>query len=148
MNKYKLDPSTGINEIIDQIKNQLLGSDLIDSTVPGTGIQRDLNAEVVSEIKGPVMVELLEMMEVGIPAFDLMQVRQARLDHERYQHDEEEITPMPQYPRKVIDCTLSDGSQVFVGIEYVKPFPELDLVQTRLGLKVSNSSLNSLKFYP
>lgn len=114
--------------------------------VPGTGLPQNIgNNDTYSQIKGPLLVELTAMDEQSTTAFELMQIRQARIDHQALyglddaqgqDEDQEEIEPIPQYPHKSLSFDLFDGTHPLRALEF-DTIPELDLADTPLGLKVS-----------
>ena len=114
---------------------EILHSDLEDSTIHGTGLPGNIgDSESKSTIKGPLLVQIVDMDEQGVNAFDLLQTYHARID---YQPDESH-KPIPTYTRKTLSFTLSDGYTAFKAAEQ-SPLPQLNLAETPLGAKVSVS---------
>ncbi len=91
------------------------------------------------------------MMEIGHSAYSLLQTyesreeyrKQAALREAREPRDGEERKPMPKYPRSMLQFQLSDGSAILPAIEN-KPFPEFELGETPLGIKVSSIPFDAL----
>ncbi|KZT73679.1 DUF1767-domain-containing protein [Daedalea quercina L-15889] len=138
--EYSFDPATQMDQIIHNVDIQLLESDLRDSMTSGTGIPQvspDIKETIIC---GPVLVQVLSMMEIGQSAFSLMNVRQARLEREdmaglaRAEDDEDE-GPIPSYTRSMLRLELTDGSVSLPAVEH-RRLPELTLGESRLGLKM------------
>ncbi|EED85945.1 predicted protein [Postia placenta Mad-698-R] len=80
--EHHLDPTTQMDEIIHHVDLQLLQSDLTDSMLAGTGFPPNIAALPDTTIRGPVLVQIISIAEVGHSAFTLQNVRQARLERE------------------------------------------------------------------
>lgn len=142
---HHLNPASQTAQIIEKIEYELLHSDLADSMVPGSGLPQDIgNDDSYTQIKGPLLVELIAMDEQSTSAFELMQIRQARIDQQALndlisaqgQGEDEEIEPIPRYPHKSLSFDLFDGTHVLRALEF-ETIPEFDLADTPLGIKVS-----------
>ncbi|TFY58596.1 hypothetical protein EVJ58_g6314 [Rhodofomes roseus] len=129
-----------MDQIIHNVETQLLESDLRDSVVAGTGLSH-LSSEVKETIiRGPVLVQVLSIMEIGQSAFSLMNVRQARLERADMAglaraEDDEDDGPIPSYPRSMLRFELTDGSVTLPAVEY-RRLPEFNLGESRLGFKM------------
>ncbi|KAH9838497.1 uncharacterized protein C8Q71DRAFT_751554 [Rhodofomes roseus] len=138
--EYNFDPATQMDQIIHNVETQLLESDLRDSVVAGTGLSH-LSSEVKETIiRGPVLVQVLSIMEIGQSAFSLMNVRQARLERADMAglaraEDDEDDGPIPSYPRSMLRFELTDGSVTLPAVEY-RRLPEFNLGESRLGFKM------------
>ncbi|KAJ7364092.1 hypothetical protein DFH08DRAFT_1072906 [Mycena albidolilacea] len=144
--EHHLDPAAHMPAIIEHVEAQLLQSDLCDSMSHGTGIPLALLTAVSGTLRGPVLVEITALTEVGSSALALDQVRVARaerfaagagLDDEENEADLEVDGegPVPNYPRGMLRLELSDGATTLSAIEY-RPLPELTLGVTPLGYKM------------
>lgn len=145
--EHHLDPATQMPAIIEQVESQLLQSDLCDSMSHGTGIPLQLLTAVSGTLRGPVLVEITAMTEVGASALSLDQVRVARAERlaagagpEAAGDDEADLEidgegPVPNYPRSMLRFELSDGASTLSAFEY-RPLPELTLGLTPLGYKL------------
>ena len=146
VDQYSRSPTTNLDEIIQKIEYELLHNHLTDSMLPETGLPAGIGKnDTYTEIKGPMLVEITAIDEQGVNAFELMQIRQARIDHQELYgvdddqdqpQDQDDVEPMPQYPRKTLDFVLSDGTHSLKALEFDR-IPQLDLAGTPLGLKVS-----------
>lgn len=139
--EHHLDPTTQMDEIIHHVDLQLLQSDLTDSMLAGTGFPPNIAALPDTTIRGPVLVQIISIAEVGHSAFTLQNVRQARLEREDMaglagQEDEDDEGPIPSYPRSMLKLHISDGSTTLQAMEY-RRLPELVLGETPLGFKMT-----------
>jgi RecQ-mediated genome instability protein 1 len=137
-----------MDEIIANVEEHLLRSDFRDSMLPGTGFPANLADLENTRLTGPpILVEIVQMTEIGHSAFNLMSVRQTRIDRadlaglergdedeDRYEDPDDEA-PIPKYPRSMLKLFLSDGTVTIPAIEYRK-LPQLVLGETPLGRKV------------
>jgi RecQ-mediated genome instability protein 1 len=137
-----------MDEIIANVELHLLRSDFRDSMLPNTGFPADLAKFKSTRLTGPpILVEIVQMTEIGHSAFNLMSVRQTRIDRadlaglergdeneDRYEDPEDE-GPIPKYPRSMLKLMLSDGHITIPAIEY-RRLPGLVLGETPLGCKV------------
>ncbi|KAG8947655.1 hypothetical protein FRC04_010589 [Tulasnella sp. 424] len=133
------------NELVEKIGNQLLLSDLDDSMLPNTGLPENITSLAKGRIgkpPNPILVQIVSLTEIGHSAFQLLNVRQTRIDRadlagliEAGVEDEEESEPIPKYPRSTLSFELSDGSTVIRAMEY-KKMPGLELGVTPLGCKL------------
>ncbi|KAF7316732.1 DUF1767 domain-containing protein [Mycena chlorophos] len=143
---HNLDPAHHLDAIIEQVQSQLLQSDLTDSMAHGTGIPLGLLSAQQGKLRGPVLVEITAITEIGASALSLDTVRQAR--EERIaagaggEEGEEEADlevdgegPVPNYPRSMLRFELSDGASTLSAFEY-RTIPELTLGVTPLGYKM------------
>jgi RecQ mediated genome instability protein len=138
-------------KIIAAIQEQILKADLFDATIEKTGLPLQVGSrETTMRIAGPpVLVQIKALTDVGISAFKLEEVRKAReerlqsgLGTEEDGEDEGDIElegegPMPKYPRGTLMFELYDGTTTLKAMEY-KPLPQLSLLTTPLGYKVSH----------
>ena len=136
------------------VETALLDSDLKDSMQPRTGFPEDASTVDNLTFQGSILVQIVDMTEIGHSAFSLTNVRQTRLDQEdlaglaRQNEEEnenqtqadEDAGPIPKYPRSMLKLHLSDGSVTLPAIEF-KKIPELELGVTMLGCKVIACSL-------
>jgi len=138
--------------VTDTVEEALLDSDLKDSMQPGTGFPEDLTIASDLTVQGsPILVQIVDITEIGHSAFSLTNVRQTRLDQEdlaglakeNEEEDEngnqnqadEDAGPIPKYPRSMLKLQLSDGTVTMPAIEF-KRIPGLELGVTPLGCKV------------
>ena len=147
VSELRLDPSTQMQQIIQNVEHQLLCSHLSDSMIQGTGLPPNVagtsdTTTTTTRLRGPpVLVEILSIMEIGHSAFALNNTRQARIDKadltglgaEGAAGDGEE--KIPKYPRSMLHFELSDGSLTFEAMEY-RSIPQIQLGVTELGYKV------------
>ena len=131
------------------LETALLDSELKDSMQPGTGFPEGVTTANNLTVEGSVLVQIVDITEIGHSAFSLTNVRQTRLDQEdlaglaRQNEEEneeqnqadEDAGPIPKYPRSMLKLQLSDGSITVPAIEFRK-IPELELGVTALGRKV------------
>lgn len=131
------------------LETALLDADLKDSMLPKTGFPEDVTTADNLAVQGSVLVQIVDITEIGHSAFSLTNVRQTRLDQEdlaglaRQNEEEnenqaqadEDAGPIPKYPRSMLLLHLSDGSVTVPAIEF-KKIPELELGVTPLGRKV------------
>ncbi|KZT00791.1 uncharacterized protein LAESUDRAFT_708404 [Laetiporus sulphureus 93-53] len=138
--EFHFDPASQMQDIIRIVDMQLLESDLTDSMVAGTGLPRNVVDLQNTVIRGPILVQIISITDIGNSAFSLQSVRQARLERADMAglaraEDEEDEGPIPSYPRSMLRFQLSDGSTTLQAIEY-RRLPELVLGETKLGYKM------------
>ncbi|KAJ7773414.1 hypothetical protein B0H16DRAFT_148641 [Mycena metata] len=144
--EHQLNPAEHMPAIIEQVESQLLQSDLADSMSHGTGIPLHLLTAESGTLRGPVLVEIVALTEVGTSALALDQVRVARAERLAAgagMGDEENEAdlevdgegPVPNYPRGMLRFELHDGVSTLSAIEY-RRLPELTLGVTPLGYKM------------
>lgn len=138
--------------LTDATEEALLDSDLKDSMQPGTGFSDGITAAGDPTVQGSsILVQIVDITEIGHSAFSLTNVRQTRLDQEdlaglaRQNEEEnenengnqvdEDVGPIPKYPRSMLKLQLSDGTVTVPAIEF-KKIPGLELGVTPLGCKV------------
>lgn len=138
--------------LTDATEEALLDSDLKDSMQPGTGFSDGITAAGDLTVQGSsILVQIVDITEIGHSAFSLTNVRQTRLDQEdlaglaRQNEEEnenengnqvdEDVGPIPKYPRSMLKLQLSDGTVTVPAIEF-KKIPGLELGVTPLGCKV------------
>jgi len=138
--------------LTDATEEALLDSDLKDSMQPGTGFPDGIAAAGDLTVQGSsILVQIVDITEIGHSAFSLTNVRQTRLDQEdlaglaRQNEEEnenenenqvdEDVGPIPKYPRSMLKLQLSDGTVTVPAIEF-KRIPGLELGVTPLGCKV------------
>ncbi|TFK87474.1 hypothetical protein K466DRAFT_490839 [Polyporus arcularius HHB13444] len=140
--ELQLDPVRDMAAIIENVNTQLLESDFADSMVAGTGFLPNALNAVHAVIDGPILVEVIGIMDIGHSAYSLQQVYDSRIEYRKQAEirdasgDEDQRKPMPKYPRSMLQLQLSDGSSVLPGIEF-KSLPQFELGETPLGCKVS-----------
>ena len=130
------------------LETALLDSDLKDSMQPGTGFPEDVATVNNLVVQGSILVQVVDITEIGHSAFSLTNVRQTRLDqedlaglagqneeNENQNQGDEDAGPIPKYPRSMLKLHLSDGTVTVPAIEFRK-IPELELGVTILGCKV------------
>ena len=137
-------------KITEHVESQLLMSDLTDSMVSGSGLPHDVPGLHKGTLSGPpVLVQVLALTEIGHSAFNLMNIRQAKIDRadlsgltraDNENNDEADEGPVPNYPRSMLHFQISDGTIRLNAFEY-KKIPQFDLENTPLGYKVYASSL-------
>jgi len=146
IDEHNLNPATDMDKIREQVESQLLMSDLTDSMVQGTGLRPDLANLQKGSLSGPpVLVQIEALTEIGHSAFNLMNVRQTKIDRADLaglvhgdNEDEADEGPIPNYPRSMLRFELSDGTVKLNAMEY-KKIPQFDLENTSLGFKVRPS---------
>ena len=142
--ELNLDPAKDLDAILYNVETQLLQSNLDSSMLPGTGLPPDVGELHNTKLAGPpVLVEIVSMTEIGQSAFNLQNVRQARIeraDLAGLQDEDGEVDPetgsVPKYPRSMLRFQLSDGATILDAIEY-RRIPEFELGVTQLGYKAS-----------
>ena len=140
--ELQLNPARDMPAILENVNTQLLGSDFADSMVTGTGFPQNALKAAHAVLKGPLLVEVTEIMEIGHSAYSLLQVHESRLEYRKQAElreasgEAQEQKPMPKYPRSMLQFQLSDGAAVLPAIEF-KPLPQFELGETPLGYKVS-----------
>lgn len=120
--------------------------------MPGTGLDVHID-KYTGNLRGPpVLVQITELTDIGISAFQLEQVRAAREERlmagvgdeegeEDGDVDVEGEGPMPKYPRGTLRFKLSDGVTTLRAMEY-RPLPQISLGPTPLGYKVKILSID------
>lgn len=88
----------------------------------------------------PILVQVVSMTEIGSSAFNLQNVRQARIEEADLaglaeEEEDEEAPKIPKYPRGMLKFELNDGKTTMQAIEY-KRLAGLELGVTPLGFKV------------
>lgn len=136
-------------KLMRMLETALLDSDLKDSMQTGTGFPEGVTTANNLTVQGSLLVQIVDITEIGHSAFSLTNVRQTRLDQEDLagltRQDEEEgenrnqadedAGPIPKYPRSMLKLHLSDGFVTVPAIEF-KKIPELELGVTTLRCKV------------
>lgn len=139
-----------MDKIVHHLEAQLLQSDLSASMLPGTGLPADVSDFNNRTLHGPpILVEVISITEIGSSAFNLQNIRQARIEHADLaglaggddDQDEENGTNVPKYPRSMLRFQLSDGATTLQAIEY-RRLPQLELGETPLGFKVTLSEVH------
>ena len=106
------------------LETALLDLDLKDSMQPGNGFPEGITTANNLTVKGPVLVQIVDITEIGHSTFSLMNVRQTQLDQEDLvglaRQNEEENEDQNQadedaglilkYPRSMLKLQLIDGS--------------------------------------
>ncbi|KAG9123547.1 hypothetical protein FRC07_014776 [Ceratobasidium sp. 392] len=119
------------------VEEQFLQSNLADSVLPNTGFPAPDSHDV--RIKN-ILCEVVAITEIGHSAFNLKNVRQARIDKEDLAGlagdlEDGEDYSVPKYPRSMLRMQISDGHKTMRAIEY-RRIPEFELGVTPLGIKV------------
>ncbi|KAI0833478.1 hypothetical protein BC628DRAFT_25014 [Trametes gibbosa] len=143
LDELNLDPARDMPAILDNVNSQLLGSNLADSMVAGTGFPQGILSARKAFLKGPILVELVGIMDIGQSGYSLLQTYEAREEYRkqadlraaRGEQNGEERKPMPRYARSTLQLLLSDGVSTLFANE-CKPLPELELGETPLGYKM------------
>jgi RecQ-mediated genome instability protein 1 len=138
--EYNLSPLIDVDKIMESVESQLLQSDLRDSMLPGTGLPANISELTNVTIRGPFLVEIVAITEIGHSAFTLQNTRQVRMDRADLaglgpEVADEDEGPIPKYPRSMLRFELSDGATTLQAMEY-RPLPEIQLGVTPLGYKV------------
>ena len=143
--EHGLNPATDMSKITEHVESQLLMSDLTDSMVSGSGLPHDIPGLHKGTLSGPpVLVQVLALTEIGHSAFNLMNIRQAKIDRadlsglargDNENNDEADEGPVPNYPRSMLHFQISDGTIRLNAFEY-KKIPQFNLESTPLGYKV------------
>ena len=145
INELHTDPRN-TDAIRKAVNHEIIGSDLSDSMVPGTGLPANIDELDGVPLPGPpVLVEIRAIEEVGHSAFSLLNVAEARAEHAKREakrrnvaaeNDEDaEADSCPSYPRSMLRFELSDGSKTLGAFEYAR-LPEIELGRTPKGYKV------------
>jgi hypothetical protein len=127
-----------INEILSRIFFELLHSDLSDVIYPTFPNLNDFQNGYIAQ-NGPILLEIVECIEVGISTYKLLQIldefESSQANNANYEEIEDGSGKKLVFPRKMLYLLLSDGQQQIKGMEY-KQIPELSL-HTPIGKKVS-----------
>lgn len=117
---------------------------------PGTGIpDSTLLPTMCTHIEGPIVLELVHLTDIGLSAFTIEKVRQARARsfyikllalgmNGEVVSDDKLLSirgKLPSYPHKCLKLVLSDGTNELEAIE-LEPL-DLQLGRTAMGVKVS-----------
>ncbi|KAI0671737.1 DUF1767-domain-containing protein [Trametes maxima] len=143
-----LDTTRDMSEILNNVDTQLLESSFSDSMVAGTGFPPNVLNAKQTFLEGPILVEVIGIMEIGHSAYSLLQIYESRQEYRKQADlraaggdaDVEGQKPMPKYPRSMLQLQLSDGVSTLPAVESVK-LPEFELGETPLGYKVSRAFL-------
>lgn len=141
-----LSPINDFDKFLENVNEQLIKSDLSDSMHHGTGL-KDISTFTGNFSGPPLLVQIIEITDIGVSAFQLEQVRAVReermLAGEGNEEGDEDGDlevegegPLPKYPKATLQLRLSDGQTLFSAMEY-RPIPQLVLGTTPLGFKVS-----------
>lgn len=124
-----LDPVADEDNFYSSVEQHFLFSSLRESTDPGTGFAlSDVFTEGFGTNDVPVLVEVSDMTDVGISAFDLILKWNERASAFPG-------TFPPSYPRGMLKVHLSDGHEERLAAE-IKYISTLILGETPLGTKV------------
>ncbi|KAF7327641.1 DUF1767 domain-containing protein [Mycena kentingensis (nom. inval.)] len=143
LDHHNLTPATDMPTILHHVEAQLLQSDLSDSMAHGTGIPLNILQAPCATLRGPVLVEMTAITEVGSSALALDAVRVVRDERMNAgagaEGEEEEADlevdgegPVPNYPRSMLRFELSDGATTLSAFEY-RSIPDIVLGETPLG---------------
>ncbi|CAI2173595.1 7916_t:CDS:2 [Funneliformis geosporum] len=130
-----------INELLNRIYYELLHSELSDVIYPTLPNLNEFQNGYIAQ-NGPILLEIVECIEVGIPTYKLLQVlNEFESTQANLTEDKRESEAKLEFPRKMLYLLLSDGQQKIKGMEY-KRIPELSL-NTPIGKKVL---INNVKY--
>jgi hypothetical protein len=138
--------------LCQEISDAIEGSSFAHIAEPGSGLSEWVTRDYAHMVlKGPVVLELVHLSEVGISAMTLEGVRQKR-EHQIYldrvahtsnsqegrmQRELGRVRPeLEPYPRRRLKLFLSDGNNELQAIE-LDLLPDLELGTTPMGTKVS-----------
>ncbi|TEB17150.1 hypothetical protein FA13DRAFT_1804426 [Coprinellus micaceus] len=137
--------------LCQEISDAIEGSSFANITEPGSGLSEWVTRDYTHVLlKGPVVLELVHLTDVGISAMTLEGVRQERerqiyLDRVGHTSNSQEgrmqrelrwVRPeLEPYPRRRLKLFLSDGSVELQAIE-LEHLPNLELGVTPMGTKV------------
>ena len=114
--------------------------------MPNTGFPPTILEMNNEKLKGkPILVEVCSVTELGSSAFNLYNVRQARIERAdlaglaQEEGTEDDGGPIPKYPRQMLKLVLSDGTHSVPAIEY-RSISAFDLADTPLGCKACTFS--------
>ena len=115
--------------------------------MPSTGFPATVLEMNNERLEGkPILVEICSVTEIGSSAFNLYNVRQARVERAdlaglaQEEGTEDDGGPIPKYPRQMLKFVLTDGTYHVPAIEY-RRISDFDLADTPLGCKACASSL-------
>src|ERR1700753_3227636 len=74
--------TTSLEDAMRQVELQLLASDLRDSTTPQTGLPQNFTQIENSRLKGPFLVQIMALTDIGHSAFSLQNTRQIRMERD------------------------------------------------------------------
>ena len=141
--EFPFNPHTLLDQILSKLEVQLLESELSTSMRAGTGLPANVAKLDNMTLRGPpILVQIVSMTEIGSSAFNLQNIRQARIEQADLaglaveEDDGEEGPRIPKYPRGMLKLELNDGKTTMQAIEY-RRLPELELGETPLGFKVA-----------
>jgi hypothetical protein len=123
-----------INEILNRMFFELLHSDLSDVVYPTLPNLTEFQNGYIAQ-NGPILLEIVECIEVGISTYKLLQILNEFESSRANNADEDGSEKKLEFPRKMLHLILSDGQQQLKGMEY-KQISELSL-HTPIGKKVS-----------
>lgn len=138
-----------MNECIKQVNNQLLASDMRDSTIPNTGLPLHFKNMGHGRVPGPVLVQIMSLTEIGHSAFSLQNIWQTRIERADLAGlgcdsgavgETDDSGPIPKYPRSMLKLELTDGSMSIHAVEY-RRLAEVRLEDTPLGCKVRDDTI-------
>lgn len=132
----------------ENVLAEYLDSDLAETTLHGVMPQPDEEDKIFDAVlfPQPTVVQLHSITEIGASAFALNTAREQRREVlsgatriRGIDDDEDDIddSKLPAYPRSMLSFEVSDGRTAIRAIEY-RRLQELELGETRLGLKVSS----------
>lgn len=149
--------------MLKKVEGQLLLSDLSLSTVQHAGLLPEnerQTAVLLENVKGGVLVQVLEVLEIGRPALELLKQHRERQEDKRVFAEQGRPVLRPQqlreegtadataneneaveaqetkgFPRAMLRLRISDGFHEYTAIE-TKRIPDLSLEDTPLGCKV------------
>ena len=142
-------PYFDYDHIVHGIHEEIRNTSLQDMAVAGTGLAPFINSPTAhGNLEGPFVLEITHVIEIGICASDLEEVRQERA-HIRHQQrvsraraasrrgrtTQSAVQVVPDYPRKRLKIFLTDG---FIELEAIEcgNVPEIALGETPMGTKV------------
>jgi hypothetical protein len=149
-------PYFDYEHIVHELHESIRNTSLQSIAVPGTGLTPLTNPPTAhGNLEGPLVLEIVHIIESGVCAFDLEEVRQerARIAHQGRvstvcnvtgnQLPQERVEQVPpRYPRNRLKLILTDG---FIELEAVEceHLPDIVLGETTMGTKVRLLSLCS-----
>ncbi|RIA88363.1 hypothetical protein C1645_826422 [Glomus cerebriforme] len=128
-----------INELLNRIFFELLHSDLSDVIYPTLPNLDEFQNGYIAQ-NGPILLEIVECIEVGISTYKLLQILD-EFESSQANNAEDGSEKRIEFPRKMLHLLLSDGQQQIKGMEY-KQISELSL-HTPIGKKVL---INNVKY--
>lgn len=141
-------PFFDYDHIVHSLHESVHNTPLHEIAVAGTGLPPLANPPTAhGNIEGPLVLELVHIVDIGVSAFDLEEVRQERA-HIRHQRRvsrvrsatgeqplQEREQVLPEYPRERLKLVLTDGFAELEAIE-CRRLPGIAMGKTPMGTKV------------